>query len=284
MRATIEKAKADDPKELKREIAELKKQLSKQKPTTVAAPKIVEKRIEVEVHTAYIAPSVRAAVERIHKELAIIDKEIEDTKDNRMGRKQRETTTAKTTPPDRTLIINMPARTPIEVASVVESNGNGDLSGPERRILNAVAWLDSIGIQSPKQTAVAFLAGYTFGGGGFNNPRGALRTKGLIDYRGDGLALTDSGRLHASVPDTPLDSDEMHRRVLDVLPGPEKRILSELLKVYPESLPDNELASRSGYTAGGGGFNNPRGRLRSLGLVDYPERGTVRAADLLFIR
>ncbi len=69
---------------------------------------------------------------------------------------------------------------------------DSDLTGPEQRILDAIAWLESIGVDSPEETAVAFLAGYRIGGGAFNNPRGRLRIKGLIDYVGSGcLRLTD---------------------------------------------------------------------------------------------
>jgi hypothetical protein len=39
-----------------------------------------------------------------------------------------------------------------------EFNGNADLTNPERRILNAIAWMESIGQKEPKQAAVAFLA------------------------------------------------------------------------------------------------------------------------------
>ncbi|HXG36543.1 MAG TPA: hypothetical protein VNL15_06215 [Dehalococcoidia bacterium] len=50
---------------------------------------------------------------------------------------------------------------------------------------------------------------------------------------------------------------------------------------YPESLTNEELAAAAGY-AQGGAFNNPKGRLRTLGLITYPTPGMVRAADLLF--
>ncbi len=47
---------------------------------------------------------------------------------------------------------------------------------------------------------------------------------------------------------------------------------------------DYVLASRQGgYTAGAGAFNNPKGRLRSLGLIDYPRPGAVVAKSLLFL-
>jgi hypothetical protein len=158
-----------------------------------------------------------------------------------------------------------------------------DITGPEQRILDAIAWMDSIGISEPEQTAVAFLAGYTVGGGGFNNPRGALRTKGLVDYlAGDRIRLTDSGRTFANTPNSALDNAELHRRVLDRLPGPEQKLLRVALECYPQEISDEELAERTGYTNGAGGYNNPRGRLRSLGLVTYPKPRHVRASDVLF--
>lgn len=168
-------------------------------------------------------------------------------------------------------------------APSIPSDSTDSLSGPEQRILNAIAWMESLGIVEPEQTAIAFLAGYTFGGGGFNNPRGALRTKGYVEYRGDRIALTDEGRSRADKPDADLTSDELHRRVLSVLPGPEQKLLRVLIEMYPNDLAKDELAERTGYAPGSGGFNNPCGRLRTLGLVEYPSAGRVKAKELLFV-
>lgn len=157
------------------------------------------------------------------------------------------------------------------------------LSRPEQRILDAIAWLEATNQQqAQEQAAVAFLAGYTTGGGAFNNPRGKLRGRGLIDYQGGGLALTDAGRAAAAHTAAELTSQELQQRVLGRLPGPEAKLLRALLDAYPEALSNEELARRSGYELGGGAFNNPRGRLRSMGLVDYPQKGQVRARDVLF--
>lgn len=165
------------------------------------------------------------------------------------------------------------------------SNGNGDtrLNGPQQRILDACAWLESIGVAEPKQTAVAFLSGYTVGGGAFNNPRGALRQMGLIDYRGESIVLTEAGRELARTPEASLNSEELQQRVFQQLPTPEQKILRPLLAAYPDSIDNDELARSAGYEPGGGAYNNPRGRLRSLGLVEYPQKGMVKAADLLFL-
>ncbi len=172
-----------------------------------------------------------------------------------------------------------PPRTPKAAA---QSNGN--LTGPEQRILDAIAWMEGIGIQQPDQVAVAFLAGYTYGGGGFNNPRGALNTKGYVEYAaGNTIRLTEEGRSHARFPQEAGNAEELQRMVLDRLPGPERKILEVILSAYPNSISNEECAEKAGYTHGGGGYNNPRGRLRTLGLIDYPCAGQVLARPILFL-
>jgi hypothetical protein len=57
-------------------------------------------------------------------------------------------------------------------------------------------------------------------------------------------------------------------------------ILEVLTEAYPAGLNKEELATRAGYEANGGGFNNALGRLRTLELVQG--RGELRASDDLF--
>ena len=159
---------------------------------------------------------------------------------------------------------------------------NGQLPKPQQKILNAIAWCESVGIVEPEQTAVAFLAGYSYGGGAFNNPRGALRTSGMVEYLGKKIKLTESGRAHAETPEMPLTTRELHEHIMKILETPHQRILYPLLNAYPESLTNDELAKESGYSKGGA-FNNPRGRLRSLGLIEYISGDRVRAKSFLFL-
>ena len=64
--------------------------------------------------------------------------------------------------------------------------------------------------------------------------------------------------------------------------GANGRIVRELVNFYPKSLPRENLAERAGYTnTASKGFANAIGRLRSLGFIEYPERGTIRAAKVL---
>lgn len=176
------------------------------------------------------------------------------------------------------------ARAAVRMPRSQSETPEGTRTGPEQRILDAIAWLNTIGIEAPNQVAVAFLAGYSYGGGAFNNPRGRLRTDGLVQYVGtQRIVLTEAGRAVANSQEVALTAEELHRRVLDRLPNPEQRILRPLLEVYPKALSDEDLAARAGYTPGAGAFNNPKSRLRSLGLIDYPSPRHAVALPLLFL-
>lgn len=181
--------------------------------------------------------------------------------------------------------VSKPVHVPApRVISPTNSDSESGLTNPEQRIVDAIAWMNSIGVQEPPKTAIAFLAGYTAGSGGFNNPCGSLRSKGLIDYRPGGtVILTDEGRAYANAPDTPLDTNELHARILARLPNPEQRILKPLLDHPERQMQDEELALVAGYTHGSGGYNNPKGRLRTLGLIEYLPGKIVKATDILFL-
>ncbi len=187
-----------------------------------------------------------------------------------------------TVPPGKgTLLVGEKMSFEGKMGPIVMDVSDGILSGPEQRILDAIALSESIGINEPEQVAVAFLAGYTYGGGGFNNPRGALKTKGLVEYRGSKIALTDEGRSKARTAEVPLTREMMREKVMSILPGPERKLLGPLMDAYPNAMSNSELQVASGY-GDGGGFNNPKGKLRTLGLIEYPSSGHSRARGLLF--
>ena len=58
--------------------------------------------------------------------------------------------------------------------------------------------------------------------------------------------------------------------MLERLPGPEQRVLRSALEAYPSQLSKEDCAHAAGYTPGAGSFNNPCGRLRSLGPRELP--------------
>jgi hypothetical protein len=173
-----------------------------------------------------------------------------------------------------------PLVAPEPMAAVVPAQG---LNGPQQRILDAIAWWGAFGIERPVNEQVAFISGYSPTSGAYFNPRGALRAAGLIEYPSPNvLALTEAGREKANEPDVVPTREELQRRVLGKLNGPQQRILQPLLEAHPSPLSNDELAAKSGYSPTSGAFFNPRGSLRSLNILEYPSPGMVRAADWLF--
>lgn len=275
MAAEVERAKADNPVKLRKRIVALESELRRTPAVKIdpARESEIRKDASRSVHGQY-AP----ILERIRGAAAVIDGALQGA--GEFSRFIEAITEPKREPP------KLPPAPPPPPVKRLAPTGRAasTLTGPEQRILNAIAWLESIGNAQPEQAAVAFLAGYTIGGGAFNNPRGALRGKGLVEYfGGERIGLTDPGRDAAQFPDQVLTTAELQRCVLERLPGPERRILEVLIRAYPKSIDNERCARESGYEPGGGAFNNPRGRLRSLGLIEYPERGAVRARELLFL-
>lgn len=283
MAATIEKAKEEDPRELRKRIIEANRRIAQLERQLQERPSAETVRVEVPVFRDHELDRLAAAADTAQgaaRELANASEVIRDAAAQAKRKDSTHKRAQATHALDRVFAKPLSKYAPPNS----EPTANGSLTGPEQRILDALAWLESIGVMEAEQSAVAFLAGYTVGGGAFNNPRGALRTKGLIEYRSGGqLAMTDAGRAYAQVPDEPLTTEELQRKVLERLPGPERKILAVLLEAYPADMAYDELAQRAGYAEGGGAFNNPRGRLRSLGLIMYTHGRRARAADLLFL-
>lgn len=161
-----------------------------------------------------------------------------------------------------------------------------DLPGAQQRILDALAELSQLGLHRPERMQVALLAGYShLSSKGFANGIGALRSAGMVEYpEGGRISLSDDGRRSANPPARPRTSSEIHDRFCQLLGGQTERVLRPLIAAYPRALDRARLMEAAGYGhQSSKGFANTIGRLRSLGLIDYPSRGTVAARDILFI-
>jgi uncharacterized protein len=186
----------------------------------------------------------------------------------------------------------MPARMPARAASTVSKpativSGPADgVTGVEQRILDGLAELELLGVEQPDRVQVAFLAGYSnLNSKGFTNALGGLRSAGRIDYPGAGtVALTESGRETARTAGQPRSVQELQERILSLLGNAHARVLQPAIDAYPQDLARDELAAAAGYTnVNSKGFANAIGRLRSLGLIDYPSSGRVVATSVLFL-
>lgn len=275
--ATIEKAKADDPRELRRRIAELERQAKAGKP--VPAPPAPPKRVEVPVLTA----TQEAALERWAKgaeDMAAAARELAAAVRARVAPHVNGTTAsakyAGTAPPPFSWPAPRPSTAP-PPARAGSGAGSPDLDGPMRKILAVLA---QFGPMDKKK--LALLAGYASDGGAFNNPIGRLRRPELgyitaahvvpIAITEEGLGALGS---YETLPDDP-DARFALWMAHSSVDGPMKKILLALREAGG-ALDREELAKRCGYEPTGGAFNNPLGRLRRIGLVSKTGQPTLAA-------
>jgi hypothetical protein len=303
MAATIEKAKNDDPRLLRKRIAELEKAKAPV-PAQVNIGKISQEQFDKEIvqackvaiqkRDAEWKPKLDAANEEVRRLGRIVGK----IADLIPGKGSIAVNVMTMKPPEKVSIVSpvLIKEPPLSLDGFRTANpaiertepahNDGSITGPEQRILDAIAWANSIGIEHPENPIIAFLSGYTNPKStGYTNPRGYLVGKGLIAYPSPGrVELTSEGSARANQPSTPASREELHRVILERLTGPQARILQVLLEHEGESVPNEELAQAAGYTnPKSTGYTNPRGNLRSYGLTDYPRPGFVRAKDILFI-
>lgn len=116
-----------------------------------------------------------------------------------------------------------------------------------------------------------------------------------IEYASQGsavLGIRDSGKSYTAtaiaehlmdggIPITAFDPIGIWRFLR--VPGAQWRILAALIRAYPAAVTRDRLATLAEQSATSSGYANNLGALRTLGFIDYPERGTVVALPVLFV-
>ena len=297
-------AEARDNETLRRDLADVRRKLTvaekAQRVETVPAPcdherEIAELRaridVEVEAREAF-RHHYDQAQQRIEAVAAALGAPVPVSAPHVKGQNgNRQTDRSGKYAPKNVPVQTEPKRA-VRMSAPVSANGHrptGDITGPEQRVLDALAWWEAIGVDAPSKGNVGFIARYRVGksvGGTFGNILGALRSRELIDYPRPGCAaLTDQGRAVARPPDAMPTIDALHDAIFNRLDGPERRVLTAVANAHPESMTKQDVGAEAGYQVGpsvGGTFGNILGRLRSLGLIDYPQPGRVVATALLF--
>jgi hypothetical protein len=259
MAETVEKATANDPKTLKRKIADLERQLAER---PAAEPQVLEVEVPFIPRDVLKAiTTIGTAGDQLMSEIAVLNLAIADAAvalaDRPGGANQR------SAPP-----VKAPAAAPAAApaprpARTPAGPSDASLSGPQRKLLTVLA------VYGPRtKRQLAMQAGYSAKGGGFNNPLSSLRTLGYISPKGvEPIVIFDAG-LDALGEYDPLPTGQaLIDHWMGLLSGPEKKILLPVIKAHPATLTKDELADAAGYDPAGGGFNNPLSRLRSLELV-----------------
>lgn len=314
MRASVERAKENDPSELRKRVRELEQQ-HEQAVDAIERPLRQEiERLEHELAVRPTAEEVRVEVPVLSDEERSLLAKLTAAAEISVGQWREDADRLEqlvarigavvSAPP---LDIQPPARAPRPApapripdpppaappprrAPAATTAASSGISTSQQRVLDSLRWFELLGIPEPSRAAVAFIAGTRPTSGGFKNNLGALKNeKGvydwepLIGYPSPGrVALTDAGRSLASEPDLGLTNEALQQAVIAQLTSSQGAIVRALIARHPSDLDREELAAAVGVPSTSGGFKNNLGALRTLELIDYPGPGRVVALPVLF--
>lgn len=286
----IEQAKANDPAELKRRIAELEKELRSRKPAAAPAPEI--KRVEVPVlkegQLARVEKIVERAqalfngqVEKLTTEIAELRSTIKPVfapspavHVNTRGCKAPMPTDAKraiaTIAREAPRIVTMRSDRPAK-------EGDAKLDAYGRRILAVLAMYPEDGCAKRKLT---LLSGYRWSGG-FSNALGALRAAGLIEGANtEIMRITADGLNRGPFQTLPTGRELVDYWERNPLFGAYERETIKALRQHPSGLDKDRLCEETGYLWSGG-LSNALGALRTAGVIVGKNTETMRLSDEL---
>lgn len=284
IKATAEKAKADDPAALRRRIAELEAQAKARTPDQFEIEDARRAGFQSGLAEGkrLTAAGMRSYFERLNTLASALTEHVQGGVSD-LGKVA--SAPAKPAQPAPPVVTQSHPKRDTRPPLTSRNTVRGDtISGPQQRILDALAWWESAKVPCPSRVQVAVVARYAPNGGSFQNPLGGLRSAGLVEYPSGGtVRMTDAGRALSTPPLSPVSTADLHAMVRAILNGPQWRILEPLLNAYPDDMTRDDLAAAANYEVGGGSFQNPLGSLRTLGLVDYPSPGRVVAQSVMFI-
>lgn len=271
IRATVERAKADDPKELRKQIAELKRKAQ-------TAPATVEKVTE-HIEVPVLPDSVRGELREIVAGIgSLLDRfvGITDQIQGALARVQRPASVI--TPPPR----REPVRAERQGEKRVELNEGAEapLKAGARRMLQVLARYG--GKLSKRQLAT--LSDVNLSSGTFYGYLSSLRVRGLVTDEREEVTLTSDGSVFIGEPirSEPMTSGEIVATFSPKLKAGAKRMLELLVDAYPSNISKKELAEQAEVNIESGTFYGYLSSLRSNGLVE-DDKGTARASPTLFL-
>lgn len=272
--ATIEKAKAEDPRELQRRVKELEAKLAQApKVETVEVPILTDDARAALTGAAAAIDSAQQQMIDAVAEASVLLGELVAQLDVRppapVAPQRREAPVAKRPP------------APVH-RERPEPTGDADSLGKAPRTL-----LDTLIAHVPRRLSkseLSTLSGYKPKSSTYRNALSALRTAGFLDEAGGLFAPSDAGMAArgSEAPPAPQTTEKLLAIWYGALGLAPRTMLEILVAAYPAEIEKPTLAEDSGYSLTSSTFRNALSALRSNGLLEDVS-GAVRASDALFI-
>lgn len=263
--ATVEaETKANDPKALKAEVANLRRELAAKPVVGIPAtdPKAVD-----DAYQNGLAEGLARGENRAKAALSAVESRLKDALAV-AGASIESLDSPLPAPLPRRQVAAPPVRTARPTAPPAHANGQFNRS--QHRVLRSLAMWKALGHESPSREMVAAASGYSPSSGGFNNLLGGLATAGAV-----GKPMPGHINLLMAVDD--MTSEQGRDMLLSHLTNPQRKLVDALNGAG--ALPREELGARTDYSASSGGFNNLIGSLGTLGIVEKPAAGHVALSD-----
>jgi hypothetical protein len=296
MAATIEKAKAEDPRELRRQIAELTKQLAAKvsdRFTKAVAPKVVEKFVLKDGQLKQLERVTERAAALIDNAGVMVQtlKEVADAIAAAMR-----AATSPTIDPFAGRREELPSRAPAGVAPapprgpgkprpapLTSSNGHVP-EGVDRYqadVLTALAKLHALGVVDPPKLHAAALARKSIRSSTWDTKLAGLSKAGLVRYNGNGtLSITVEG-LDVIGAQPAASGGELLEGYRAILSDYQQALLQPLLRRGGGDLSREEWATAAGKSRTSSTFDNESAAMIALGVVEIAGPGRVRLAPRL---
>lgn len=263
-------AKANDPVELRRTITGLEAKIRKLETPGKSAPSVDRAALEAEFNRGYakaekvaahdvgfLAGKVIAALQAAERHAAALEQWIDEAR----------------VQPTATQPAPRPAPAPPsrQAAMPIYTPAAEGLTGPQQRMLDVIAFWNSVGYSNPTREQVAGVCGYSIKASTFRVVAGALKTAGYIEYPSSGkIALTPSGHAIAQA----LSTAETKKKLESIMTGAQIKVVN-ILRQHGGTLHRGVLIDEAGYSQNASTHRVVIGGLRTLEIVQYPERGRV---------
>lgn len=275
-------------------IKELRGQLvrAEREAAKVAAPAVIADQTAIDRAVSTARAEARKAWARIVREISLSASRIEK---NLVAAAEDQASLTRTLESASTLLEAEPSATvapktfflneqhttvvpkrPAMTRSQATAEADSTLSGVEQKVLNAAAWWESVGVESPDRDQLAIASQYHPNAKSFCNALGSLRSKGYIN----GLSLTADGRRFAECPSSPPTLEDAHAAFVARMDGVQRRVF-EAVHAASGKIARADLAAATNYHPNAKSFCNALGRLRTLGLLDY-QGGNVVGTQLMY--
>lgn len=305
--ATVEaETKANDPNELRKQVADLQAQLRKVKapPSAPVAPSIDKKQLaelETRAHargkiegyangvndvtatwremSANIASQLRSATSTVDTAEKRMQAILERATAKHVKAATKEAAKKSSSPAVPQIPAGPSRAAPAPVLPRASNpppaaSGDGSLTNPQRTLLQSLAWWRAMGHDAPSRPQVAAICGWKPSGSNLKDRLSELSKSGLVVYPQTGLvSLTDVG---ASVAPTPDTSKTLHDSIRGILTGPQLKLFEVLLE-RRSAISRVELAGsvEPPWEPNGSNLKDRLSELSRLEVVAYPEKGSV---------